>query len=575
MYLQELNSIRKTQFDLENFIKQRARSNPSFIIEIKLLFEIITHDVLHLQSSMLKEFRGLEIQVSTFGAFLSNKLEISQKLSDLSAFQAQFNIILEIQADLEKQLRKKKWYKNTIDLVVRVFPSVSEQSNSVLQNQVLVSEKSIRNPKRKIEKEKTIILPENINLVETEQNNDTNPNLPKKRIDEISLSSHSYCPVAIEEQIHESSLPHSVSLSQDMMSIHTQDNYVNKLISSNTIIDSPSKTMDLSQTLPISSLSINQTQTQDNFSSMLFDCTDIFPIKTGHGSLMESQSSMLITNSPILGQKNNHGNFINRDITLQSQEIQALTQSQEISQNDQPWIQTENITKGSAESTNIETSLNITDSITVSEDTGSKYISVNNTTIVPNSAQKLESMKMSLNKHDAINLNSNQSGLVGIIPKKQCKQNKSNIHFLGNLRQKESFGKSMICKQKKFTDIPKQASSQMQFDFIFPTKQKSILHYVSPPRKNVNNLEITNRLENEIFEETNLSSLKNQKNSDRALQNKINTNNRKLNTRSFYKLSVLMISRDEITYDFPTTIWESENLPEEVIAQLELDLNFW
>ena len=623
MFLQELNSIRKTQFDLENLIKQRARSTPSFLSEIKLLFETITHDVLQLQSSMLKQFKMLEIQVSTFGAFLSNKLEISQKLSDLSAFQAQFNIILEIQADLEIQLRKKKWYKNTIDLVVRIFPSFNQQSNSVIQNPVLFSEKSVRKPKRKIEKEKSIILPRNIpksNSLEIEQTRSDYPNqinqtFPKKRIEEILLSSPKRNPVPIDEPLlhtNEYSLPQSVSMSQDTI-LNTQDNYVNKSISSDTILDKlfsqeTCKTMDLSQTLPISSLSINQTQTQENFSSLLFDCTDIFPNKEDHGLLMNSQATTIAGNSPILGQKYKNTSLLAQDnITLTQdsvmltqdsvmltqdsvmlyQQNQPFSQSQEISQYDQTWhnigsTNIGNLNHETAEYTNIDS---VSDNITIPRETNTGNVSNDNISCVSDSTFKLvSSEKRSKNiKHASQYNNTNSNHFESGYKRILGKHVKPSTQILGK-QQREIFEKPMISKQdKKNTDIQKLPSSQPPGNFTFPTKQKSILNYVSPPRNQTINWEITNRVENDLFKEsqiqtnqpTNLSNFKNSRKLIDKPSNKNSTNSRKLNSRSFYKMNFLMISREEITMDFPESLWTSETIPDEVMAQLELDLNFW
>ena len=644
MFLQELNSIRKTQFDLENLIKQRARSTPSFLSEIKLLFETITHGVLQLQSSMLKQFKMLEIQVSTFGAFLSNKLEISQKLSDLSAFQAQFNIILEIQADLEIQLRKKKWYKNTIDLVVRIFPSFNQQSNSVIQNSVLFSEKSVRKPKRKIEKEKSIILPRNIpksNSLEIEQTrsdypNEINQTFPKKRIEEILLSSPKRNPVPIDEPLlltNESSLPQSVSMSQDTI-LNTQDNYVNKSISSDTILDKlfsqeTCKTMDLSQTLPISSLSINQTQTQENFSSLLFDCTDIFPNKEDHGSLMNSQATTIAGNSPILGQKYKntslltHDNvmltqdnimltqdsvmltqdsvmltqdnvmltqdsvMLTQDSVMLYQQNQPFSQSQEISQYDQTWhnigsTNIGNLNNETAEYTNIDS---VSDSITIPRETNTGNVSNDKISCVSDSTFKLvSSEKGSKNiKHASQYNNTNSNHFESGYKRILAKQVKPSTQILEK-QQREIFEKPMISKQdKKNTDIQKLPSSQPPGNFTFPTKQKSILNYVSPPRNQTINWEIANRVENDLFKETqiqtnqptNLSNFKNSRKLIDKPSNKNSTNSRKLNSRSFYKMNFLMISREEITMDFPESLWTSETIPDEVMAQLELDLNFW
>ena len=527
MYLQELNSIRKTQFDLENLIKQRARANPSFLSEIKFLFERITLDVLQLQSSMLERFRELEIQVSTFGCFLSNKLEISEKLSDLSAFQAQFNIILEIQADIEIHLRKKRWYKNTIDLVVRI-PGITGQTNSVP-----FAEKSARKAKRKIDREEPTSLPQDIinTSVDIEQTN-----------------SHSNCPVSMGEldlAASESSLPQSGSLTQDTILLNTQDNSVQP--HSDTILDNPLlfsqdsipyTSLDLSQTLPISSLSINQTQ--DNFASLLFDCSDIFPVKPQNAPLVDSQATTDGTNSPVIGEKHNHASVIAQEILSQEQ-----TQSQEIILHD--------LTSGQEANHGVSNknkehciSKNLVFTALHQEPVSADY---------PN-------MKTSSN---TINLDSH----VELFSKKHCKQTNFKMNFAGSFKESESLQKSFLCGQ--ISEKPKQTSF---WNFSFPKKQRSILNYVSPPRNNThdvgNDLTLT---EVHLNSSTDSSTLKHHGHTETNHAN--NKNITTINSRPFYRLNLLMVNREEITNDFPVMMWNSESFPAEVLAQLELDLNFW
>ena len=96
MLLNGLNCIRKIQFDLENLISSRYRANPSFLLGIKILFQKITEECVFLENSILKQFKDIEYQISKQDFVLSEKSKFSEKLSELSAFQAQFNILIEI-----------------------------------------------------------------------------------------------------------------------------------------------------------------------------------------------------------------------------------------------------------------------------------------------------------------------------------------------------------------------------------------------------------------------------------------------------------------------------------------------
>ena len=286
MYLQELNTIRKDQFDLEILLQQRSRSTTSLLSQIKTLSERITLQVLRVQTSMFRHFRDLELQVATLGVFLSQKLDIPHQLSDLSAFQAQFNIILEIQSDLELVLRKKKWYSNTIELKI----DINSVPTQLEQIPVLETQKSIvRKPKRK--KERKIKPAVVIDSKDSTKLFGGQTSLPLGNVPSISnaltedifdketvMQTLSECDVPIPNSHSHTDSPHTncfMDISPDIMAKHLDMNANQQLENADytqalNCNEVGTRNSVLSQ--PCNSYSIAQAQSQEmDFTSMLFD----------------------------------------------------------------------------------------------------------------------------------------------------------------------------------------------------------------------------------------------------------------------------------------------------------------
>ena len=267
MLLNGLNCIRKIQFDLENLISSRYRANPSFLLGIKILFQKITEECVLLENSILKQFKDIEYQISKQDFVLSEKSKFSEKLSELSAFQAQFNILIEIQAEIEKKLRKKKWFSDKLELVITIpclslKPELTDRSKSQL-----------RKPKRKIGNE---IGTMSLNESKDSEKVISSPNFvteynPKKKMEKFRNEPSEVLEIA-EIEANASSQRIDSNITPYKQTIHQQTNtIINKQEQLSQEIF-PAKHVEMN--IPFSSLSLNNDFTQEtNFPSVLFDCS--------------------------------------------------------------------------------------------------------------------------------------------------------------------------------------------------------------------------------------------------------------------------------------------------------------
>ena len=267
MLLNGLNCIRKIQFDLENLICSRYRANPSFLLGIKILFQKITEECVFLENSILKQFKDIEYQISKQDFVLSEKSKFSEKLSELSAFQAQFNILIEIQAEIEKKLRKKKWFSDKLELVLTI-PCLS------LKPELANRPKSqLRKPKRKIGNE---IGTMSLNESKDSEKVISSPNFvteynPKKKMEKFRNEPSEVLEIA-EIEANAFSQKINSDITPYKQTIHQQTNTIINKQEQLSQENFPAKHVEMN--IPFSSLSLNNDFTQEtNITSVLFDCS--------------------------------------------------------------------------------------------------------------------------------------------------------------------------------------------------------------------------------------------------------------------------------------------------------------
>ena len=254
MFLSGLNCIRKFQFDLENLISSRYRSNAGFLLEIKVLFQKITEETVILQNSILKQFKHIEFLISKQDFILSGKTEISEELSELSAVQFQFNIIIEIQVEIEKKLRKKKWFLDKLELTISI-PSLCPEPE-------LRPKLQSRKPKRKIGNEtgtKSQNDTRGPDKLISSQNLVTEYNPKKKSCEVLEMAEIEVD--TFSQKIDSSNIPSKLTFHQQTNKIINKQEQLSQEISKN-----------VDMTLPFSSLSLNNNLSQEiKFPTNLFD----------------------------------------------------------------------------------------------------------------------------------------------------------------------------------------------------------------------------------------------------------------------------------------------------------------
>ncbi|KAI6659194.1 Zinc finger FYVE domain-containing protein 26-like [Oopsacas minuta] len=521
--------------------------------KIRKLFEKITKDALQLQTSMLQKFKDIDFQISTMGIHLARNVLVPQQLSELSAFQCQFNIILEIQSDLEKLLKKKRWYTNTIELVIRL-QSANQLADKNCINPMITPKIPVRNPKRKIviERQYRPILPRKESTSSLSEANSTminniSPNLiestRKKRVGNVDNHENTQQPCSSNNhQSYEPTIDDHLPKSQE---VNIENNMVNKQTTqSYTILDNPgyfsqenqpSASVDLSETLPISSLSLSNTQTEDlNFTSMLFDCSDNIPV---------TQATHL-QNSPVLTQ-----NFNSQICDKFDTQNFLFSQSQELTLLQDPKCHT------------------FKDKY-INQQTNNKYsILENNRCNPPNKNEDLWDKQNIPNNFfkTETNLVKQTNALFS-----NSSQDFSANKLIETSTKSKCYSQSHDYNSKKL--ISKVAKSQPS---VPDCKQLSILNYVSPPRsKNDSKISLKKISNSQANKAKSFPSGKNTPNHPQKVKNQNPKNCRKLDNRPFYSMNILIIQRDEITNDLPTTLWTCEEIPADVISQLACDLIF-
>ena len=293
MFLSALNRIRKFQFDLESLIISRYRSNPGFLSEIKILFQKISEETVLLQNSILKRFKEIEFQISKQEYFLSERIKISEELSELSAFQAQFNILIEIQTDIERKLRKKKWFTDKLELIIKT-PSLEPEPELIGRPKL-----PLRKPKRKIGNEtRTISQNESRSSDGILSSQNLSDNNPKKKMELFPNEPSEVLEMAdieldtFPQKIDSNSVPYKQTFHQQTKTItHKQEQLSQEIFSS--------KKVDMS--LPFSSLSLNNNFSQD---------TNLFDSQSENTTLMLETT----TGSHIIGDNDTHNLSLSQEL---------------------------------------------------------------------------------------------------------------------------------------------------------------------------------------------------------------------------------------------------------------------